>query len=216
MAGTAREDLMRKAEEHGFSRDDAKQLLNFSKVMASQTVKRFLQSYIKDAAIAEGLINEAGEDLVSKSKGGLRLKTYKKIMGKLSRVDVCDFTGYQQITFTDADGVDHTLRYQLSIVPNDYEIELRIPRLAATKSDPIMKGLFGYLDRMIDIARQYYGQIVTQSRLVTDIAEFFPDIDVGQLQMNTNNRTLYLDEDYARRIGVLWFYVDSEGNPSAS
>ena len=88
----------------------------------------------------------------------------------------------------------------------DYEIEIKCPT-------NVTKLLLHYLDKFVDIALQYYHEITQHDGIIADLANFLPNDDVAQLQLNVNNRTMYLDANYGKRIGVLCFYVDDKGNP---
>lgn len=210
-AVATKEELYEKAEAAGFSKKEVDALKDFAKIMASKIVKKYLIEYVENTARSEGLLSDSDLHGEERKKMKTRYKLYKKIIGKLNRVSATEYSGYQQLTITDANNNDHTLRYQLSIVEKDYEIQLTVPPM--NEKEKVIKNMFHYMDRFIDIAIQYYNHIVSQSRLINDLAEFFGDVDVGRFQLNPNTRHLYFDEDYEKRIGILMFYVDDSGNP---
>ena len=106
--------------------------------------------------------------------------------------------------FEDTDGDKYRLRMQLSIVPKDYAIEVRI-------DEKYIKAFFTHMDKLIQIAMQYYH--VEAGNLIKDLAIMFPDDNIASLGINPKNRTLCLAEKGNVRIGVLCFYVDKEGKP---
>lgn len=210
-AVVTKEELYKKAKEAGFERKDVDALKNFSKIMASKIVKKYLIDYVEATAKAEGLLED--NKLHGKERKNMkeRYRLYKKIIGKLDRIPACDYSGYQEITLTDYEGNDHRLRFQLSIVSKDHEIEFGVP--AMPKKEEAVKTLFHYMDRFIDVAIQYYNHIASQSMLIKDLAEFFGNVDVGRFQINKNTRHLYFEEEYDQRVGILVFYVDENGKP---
>lgn len=187
------EERLKKAEQHGFSRNEAQQLLKFSKILASKTIKNYLIKFVQDSA----------ENI---DKNSDKYFLYKKLINKLNKISAEDFSGYQETSFEDKNEALHRLRYQLSIVPDNYEITIRA-------EERFIPSLLHYLDKFTDIAAMYYQQTVQENGIIKDLAEFFPNLDVSQLHMNKYTRTLYLDENYPHRIGVLCFYVDANGNP---
>jgi hypothetical protein len=126
-------------------------------------------------------------------------------------VPVEKFTGYQENIIDAIDGQKYKLRYQICLVQADHEIKMKVP--PSNNQDAMIKRLLMDLDKIIDIARTYYTAFTAQSHIFTDMAEFIPDVDVSAMKMNPINRTLYLDENFAKRIGVAIYYVDDNGNP---
>ena len=196
------------AEKNGYSKEEAKALIEFTEIIASKVVKKFVLDYIVWAGKRDGI------ELDTKSKEA-RVKAFKKVHAKVGRIVDKPFSGYQEFKFREKTGDDYILRYQLAIVPNDYEILLHIPEVSnlAEENEKHRKVLLYNLDRFIDIAKQFYGQMINQSLIVRDLAEFLPDADVSELQVNVNNRTLFLENDCPFRIGVMCFYVNEDGEP---
>lgn len=200
------DERLKSALAKGFSAEQAEQLLNFSKIMAGKVVKDFLIKFVTSSAPAN-----------LKDKSDPKVALYKRLLAKVNRIDCGrdprgkEFSGYQEITFEDRDHNDHTMRFQLSIVPSDYNIELKVPPIA--NPEPLIKNLFSSMDKFCDMAIQYYDMAVRVDGLLADLSEFFPNIDVGKFQINKNTRSLYFDEEYSDRIGILIFYVDGDGKP---
>lgn len=207
-SGDYMEQRLKKAEEAGFSRKDAQALLNFSNIMSGRIIKKYLVDWVEETAKEEGL------NTVTKNKGGERLKLYKKLLAKLQKINVPDFTGYQELKFDDVNGREHTLRIQGSMVSKDYECELDVPQMGdIPKQEEFVRAVFSNMDRLVDMICQNYVRVVSQSGIVRELGQFFPETDVNMLRVNVNNRSMFLDEERNDRIGILTFYVDSEGRP---
>lgn len=196
-------ETMDKVKRAGFSEEEATALINFTKVMASKPLKEFLLHYVNETAAEMGI-----DENSKKEKQKVRL--YKKIVGKISRLDVSEFTGYQEIKFDDRSGKEWRLRYQVAMVPKDHEMVLHVPDMKDKQN--AIKQMFFYMDKLVDMSMQYYLTMVQQSRIISDLAEFFPETDVTQMKMNGINRTMYLDEDFGKRLGILVYYVDDNGD----
>ena len=204
--------LYQEAEKHGFSKEQVDQLKNLASRLASKILKKFLIDFVEYKAQKMGLHElDRKEAKKQAKKEGAEIfhiySAYQKLKVKLAKVRADDFSGFQEMSFEDPNtSKKHTLRYQLSIVKPDYEIELKCPT-------DISKLLLHYLDKFVDIALQYYAEITRQDSIIVDLANFLPNDDVSKLQLNVNNRTMYLDPEYEKRIGVLCFYVDENGKP---
>lgn len=228
MDRTFKNELYEKAAAKGFTKEEVDRLANLVNIMASKVVKEFLLEYVIAVGKAEGLAltHVRGEDGgvgVGDSVDGAAATTtpgqkrpnkarevlYRKLVSKISKVPVCDHTGSQEINFKARDGTEYRVRYMPAVVPKNHEILLHIP--PTDNSDEIVRTLLTYLDNMIKMCHQYYCRFIQQSRIVTDLAEFLPEMNVAQMQINTNHRTLFLDSEYEKRIGVMCFYIDKNG-----
>lgn len=200
-------ELYEKAKQKGMSQQEVDALLNFSYIMASKIVKKFLIEFVEWKAKQDGLL--AMDKKEAKKAGGRtreRYEAFKKLISKLYKIKANDFVGYATYGFNDAEGNEHTIHQQLSIVPKDYEIFITI-------EGNYMGTIIGYLDKFVDISKQYYLEIVRRDGILSDLAILCDDVDVSSLKVNQYNRTMYLDEEYDNRIGILCFYVDKEGKP---
>lgn len=171
--------------------------------LASKVVKTYVENIIEWTAKNENLTRESNS---------ARYGLYKKIIAGLNRVKIAKFSGFQELKFTDSDGGDHCLRYQLSQIDDSYKIELPIPPVK--EFEKLMKAIFYNLDRFIDVARQYYQVLLHENTLLTDLATFLPDIDTSALKINPKNRAIYLDvPNYPYKIGALLYFVTHDGKP---
>lgn len=206
------ESHIRRAEERGFNREEAEGLLEFAKRMASKVVVEFVKEFVDEQAEKMGV--KALKDKREAKRAGKvqEYNAYHKLLGKLSRAKVSDFTGYQEMKFdVQPEGKEvetFCMRIQLAIVPRDNQINIRVP-----DDDKLIRTMLTYLDKFADIARQYYVDVVRQDFIINDLAQFAPELDCSRLEMNLTNRTMYIDADGKKRVGVLCYYVGENGEP---
>lgn len=200
-------ELYEKAKQKGMSQQEVDALLDFSHIMASKIVKKFLIEFVEWKAKQNGvLVMDKKEAKKAGGKTREQYEAFKKLISKLYKLKSNDFVGYATYGFDDAEGNPHMIHQQLSIVPKDYEICITI-------EGNYMQTIISYLDKFADIAKQFYLETVRRDGILGDLATLCDDIDVSNLKINKYNRTLYLDEDYHNRIGILCFYVDKDGKP---
>jgi hypothetical protein len=201
----SREHMLALAEQNGFSRQDASALLNFTKIMTSKVLKEFLIKFI-----TEFDNSQVSNDQTNKQTK-VRQALQKKILGKLQRLPSEKFTGYQELGMVDVHGTEYKIRIQIGMVSRDNEITLRIPDVS--QRNTMIRGIFSCIDKFVDMTKQSYVQMTAQSQLHTDIAGYLSHLDISELKVNVNNRTMYLDENFPMRVGILCYYVDEKGDP---
>lgn len=198
-------ERLAKTLEKGFTASEAEQLMNFTKIIAGKAVKDFLTKMMLGAAPA---------NLKEKSD---RADLYRKIMAKIKRIETgkdnrnVDFSGFQENTFTDSNGVDHRVRIQLSIVPREHELTIDMPK--SDKQQEIAKSIFSSMDKFCDMAAHYYDIVLKKDDLVLDLSQYFEGFDVARLLRDDNTRSLFFDPEAENRLGILVFFVDSKGQP---
>ncbi len=195
-------ELYAAAKEKGFNKETVDQLMNFSRVMASKVMKTYLLEAVDEAAKFHEIDTYERAKQVPPEKSEI-YSVWKRLRSNILKIKAEPFTGYQEMIF-DADGTKYTLRMELSIVPKDFELELRLPQ-------DLGKTFFKHLDSLVGVAMQYYH--VEAKPLISDLALMFPDDEVFSLGINKNNRTLCLSEKGSKRIGALCFFVDKNGKP---
>jgi hypothetical protein len=195
-------ELYAAAKAKGFSKDNVDQLMNFSRTMASKVIKSYLLEAVDEAARLHEITEYERAKAVPAEKTEI-YAVWKRLRSNISKIKAENFSGYQEMTF-EADGVTYRLRMQLSIVPHNYELEIRLPEKIAPE-------FFKHLDNLTGIAMQYYH--VEAKNIIKDLAIMFPDDDVSSLGLNKNNRTLCLAQNGIKRIGALCFFVDAQGKP---
>jgi len=195
-------ELYAEAAKNGFSKNDVDQLMKFSKIMSSKIMKKFLLDSVDEAAGANGLAAYERAKDVPAEKTEL-YATWKRLRANIGKIKVEEFVGYQEMSFEE--GSDkYTLRMQLSIVPKNYALEIRLP-------ERMVREFFTHLDNLIRVAMQYYH--VEAEKIIKDLAAMFPDDDISSLGINKQNRTLCLSEAGNVRIGVLCFFIGADGKP---
>jgi len=205
------------AVKNGFSEKEAEALVDFVRIMTSKVVKEYVMCVLKETSELENLENEKEFDgtetedkKITKSQLKDRVRLYKKVLGKVSRLEVNEFIGYQEMKFMDADNKnEYRLRLQLAVVDKEHEMILHIPPV--TNHEKMVRQIFTFIDRFIPMTIQYYQLATTQSKIITDLANFYPSTDMSILKVNPHNRTMYFDENAAKRIGIVAYFVDSEG-----
>lgn len=202
MSNKPKPELYAAAAKGGFSKNDVDQLIHFSKIMSSKIMKKFLIDSVEEAGRLHGLAEYPRAKDVPAEKTEL-YSIWKRLKSNINKIKVEEFVGYQEMSFEE--GSDkYTLRMQLSIVPKDYSLEIRLP-------EKMVKEFFTHMDNLIRVAMQYYH--VEAEKLIGDMARMFPNDDISSLGINKQNRTLCLSEAGSVRIGVLCFFVGQDGKP---
>lgn len=204
-------ERLAKAKEAGFGEKEATALANFANIMSARVVMKFLIEMVERAAADESLDKKTKDRDASQSRSECRdrQRLYKKLIAKLRRVKVPDYTGYQEITIDSTNGNQYRMRIQLEIVPPDHQLEFHLPPMPRQQSG--IKQIFSDIDKFTQMALQYYSIAAQQSKLITDLADFFSELNMTQPRVNEHNRTIFFDEDYPERIGVIAYYVDDNG-----
>lgn len=152
-----------------------------------------------------------------------------RVVKKLKAIPVKEFIGFQEITFK-IDEIKKSeeyssfednlkqdihklftntkLRFQLSIVPKDYETQLKLPPIKE-----LINSVFFRIDYTAKTALGYYHKVIADESVMQDLGELLGSLDCATLKINTSNRSMYLDETFDKRIGVLCYFVDDKGNP---
>lgn len=194
------------AEKQGLSQRDAEKIKNQVRILASRSVKKFLILYTEHVAKQRGYDKVDKKQLKKENAEEFeRYSAYKRFSKKLERFKVESYTGGMTITI-DPGGKNLDLMCQIEVVPRDYEVTIMVEE----RSKP---AVFHWWDRLTDMAKAYYHILIATENMQADLAEFIPDIDFSDMKMNKNNRTLYFDEQYEYRIGVLMYYIDTDGKP---
>jgi hypothetical protein len=158
------------------------------------------------------------EDFV-KNKPHADQELAKGILAKLETVERHTTVGYADL---EANTIANKIRIHLMIVPKDYEFDFYLdPALYVVDDNEtetkkrhfeLMQFLFKNIDNLIDSVVRYYSAVMTcHSDLATMMKEFTRSSTADKFSIHGHKRTMFLDENYAHRIGVAIYYVDGTG-----
>lgn len=204
------------AIKNGFSEKEAVALVDFVRIMTSRVVKEYIIYILEETSKKENLdcdeqsFDDTQDRKLTKAQMKDRTRLYKKVLGKVSRLEVSDFTGYQEMKFMDIDNKnEYRLRLQLAVVDAEHEMVLHIPPVA--NHEKMVRQIFTFIDRFIPMTIQYYQLATMQSKIINDLANFYSEMDMSLPKINKNNRTMYFDPTSSKRIGIVAYFVDNDG-----
>lgn len=185
-----------RAKAAGFSDADIETMLKFTDIMCGLTVKQYLCGLVEHVY--------AADKRVSSTK-------YKTLRGKLAKISNCKYVGSQTCQFKDNDSKIYTLCFKMGVVESDFERVINVPPMSGHEN--VLREIISTLDKLTTMAVDFYKAAIAQGGLMDDLAEFFPDIDVGTLSVGAHDRFACIDPSYSKRIGVLTYYIDENGKP---
>lgn len=191
-------------KKYNFSKEDVDNLKNLSKNLASRAVKKYLIYFANYIAERDGISNlDRKTAKKSTPEMSARFNAYKKLLTKLEKIETPPESWCEQFSISGVD--DFHICFQLAIVPAEgYEINIRVPPEQRDK-------MFRELDNLTNLGRNYYIYLLSRDGIMKDLGDLVPDIDVSNLSVQPYNRTMYLDEKCGKRIGVMCYYVDNNG-----
>lgn len=192
-------------EKHGFDKTQVDELKNLAVNMSGRATKKFLSDFVNYVAERDGLLSADRATVKKSPELSARLSAYKKLAGKIDKLAAPEQSWCMQFQIEGID--DFMLCYQVAVVTAEgFRIDIHVP--------PQQHPRFMYeLDNLTNLTRNYYKSALSQSGIGADLANLLPDVDVSDLRVNEYNRSMYIDEAYKKRLGVVCYYVDKEGNP---
>jgi len=167
-------------------RAEVRRVLEMGKIMTSKPIVTYIQEAV---------------EYKLKYDEGVSHPQCKKILKMLRRMPTSDHTGYIQIPIP-GDNVE--LRIQVTITDRNHVIHLR--------NDRYLTPSLSEIDKMVDMTLGYYQTLMQDAALADAMRNVFGD-DAPRLTLNKMDRTMFVYEPFDKRIGILCFYVDSEGRP---
>lgn len=174
----------------GMSDEDAKKAADAINAISSKIVIKFLLDFI--------------DNYCANNEHDCELKN--KVVSNIKKIPVHNFVGFREVSFKNIPGI--SWRTQLSIVNKDDEIDLQVP-----DDKDIIAQIFHGIDHIAMTATAYYQKVIVDNPdIINDLGELI-HFNCGRLEINKNNRSMYIDEDYKYRIGVLCYTVGPDGKP---
>jgi hypothetical protein len=177
------------SDEKGLSegeREQVKRILDMAKIMVSKPLSTYLTE-VTEYKMKHGSENDKPK--------------FKKLLKMIKHLPVNNFTGYIHIPFKQE---NYQLHIQVCITDRKHEILLR--------DDKYLTPCLAEIDKMALMTCTYYQTLLQDEKLASAIKDAFgPNAD--KLSLNKLDRTMYIDDTYDRRLGILAFYADLDGKP---
>ncbi len=191
-------EMAKRAEEaaraKGYSPEEINMIINHAKIMCSLPIKNYLLWLVEEE------IKENSD-------------TLNELKMMIEQIPTADKTGSQTIEIP-FNNQKFVIVFQTAIVKKDHKFDIMIPDLGKKKEESLTKKIFETIDRHAEMINTYYKQMMIDNRRIyLALSSAIKTVDFNTLKINEINRSLAFHEKYDKRLGVVLFYVDGNGNP---
>lgn len=181
--------------------DEKARLRKFPELVAKKAIVDYLTAIVEIEAKNRGLFH-LDKKMAAKNGRANEFAEYRRIADKLARIhpedSVCIETGYKNETGT-------KLRFIAGVFENGHTLNFEI-------EENLIPAVFAEMDKMVMMIRQFYGAFIQQNNatILVSLADFFPDIDCSQMQIDKNSRAMCLDPKFGKFIMVDIYTINGE------